>query len=152
MEQRRSRILRLLGDEISDKKEGEKMDNLEKMSNEEALVIKKPATEETLQSCEDALKRIPSISADCIAQYLRVFHEQSVHGKPAAFEEACTTCKHAKNCKLDWLKKWKPLLDQTDVTIRLCYPGHLRKEDNYQDQDTHRQGSNQTTFSRNLKM
>ena len=64
---------------------------------------------------------------NCIAQHLKIFHEQSAHGKSADFGEPCETCKYVKGCDFDWLAKMKPLLERSNVTIRLCYSGRLHK-------------------------
>ena len=63
------------------------------------------------------------LSIDCIAQHLKVFHEQAVLDKTADFGEPCSTCPHVmKECRLDWLTRMRPLFDRTDIQIRLDYP------------------------------
>lgn len=63
------------------------------------------------------------LTIDCIAQHLKVFHEQAVFDKTADFGEPCSTCSHAmKECKLEWLTRMEPLFDRTDIQIRLDYP------------------------------
>lgn len=62
------------------------------------------------------------LSIDCIAQHLKVFHEQSVFDKTADFGEPCGTCPHAmKECRLEWLTRMKPLFDSTNIQVKLDY-------------------------------
>lgn len=63
------------------------------------------------------------LSIDCIAQHLKIFHEQAVFDKTADFGEPCSTCPHVmKECELEWLTRMKPLFCRTDIQIRLDYP------------------------------
>ena len=62
------------------------------------------------------------LSIDCIAQHLKIFHEQLLLNKTADFGEPCSTCPHVmKECRLDWLTRMKPLFCKTDIQIRLDY-------------------------------
>lgn len=62
------------------------------------------------------------LSIDCIAQHLKIFHEQSVFDKTADFGEPCSTCPHAmKECRLEWLTRIKPLFDRTNIQVKLDY-------------------------------
>ena len=72
------------------------------------------------------------LSIDCIAQHLKIFHEQSLLNKTADFGEPCSTCPHVmKECRLDWLTRMKPLFCRTDVQIRLDYPELPNTKDSY---------------------
>ena len=81
------------------------------------------------------------LSIDCIAQHLKIFHDQSTLIRTADFGEPCSTCPHAmKECKLDWLTRMKPLFDKTDIQIRLCYPELPDIKDNPDIYVDHREG------------
>lgn len=73
------------------------------------------------------MENVSQVSVDCIAQHIKIFHEQSATKKMADFGEPCATCSHVKSCDLDWLAKMKPLFEKSGVAIQLCYSGHLRK-------------------------
>lgn len=63
------------------------------------------------------------LSIDCIAQHLKIFHEQAAFDRTADFGEPCGSCPHVmKECRMDWLTRMKPLFDRTDIQIRLGYP------------------------------
>lgn len=70
------------------------------------------------------------LSIDCIAQHLKVFHEQAVFNRTADFGEPCSRCPHVmKECRLDWLTRMKPLFDRTNIQIGLDYL-ELPEDDN----------------------
>lgn len=61
---------------------------------------------------------------DCLMQHLKVFFEQSEHGKVADFAEPCVTCPFLEKCECDWQGKifapWNP----TEITINLGLAEH----------------------------
>lgn len=82
------------------------------------------------------------LSIDCIAQHLKIFHEQAVFDKTADFGEPCSTCPHVmKECKLEWLTRMKPLFSRTDIQIRLDYPELPGTKDSHDDLHEAMEGS-----------
>ncbi len=60
------------------------------------------------------------LTIDCIAQHLKVFHQQGVEERIADFGEPCSACPHVmKECRLDWLTKMEPLFNRTEIQISL---------------------------------
>lgn len=63
------------------------------------------------------------LTVDCIAQHLKVFHQQAIEERAADFGEPCVDCPHKmKACRLDWLSNMNPLFIQTGIQIRLDLP------------------------------
>lgn len=82
------------------------------------------------------------LSIECIAQHLKIFHEQAVFDRTADFGEPCSQCPHAmKECRLDWLTRMSPLFDKTDIQIRLDYPELPDTKDSHDDPHTETEGS-----------
>lgn len=61
---------------------------------------------------------------DCMAQHLKIFHEQSKEERTADFGEPCKTCCYAKECDFNWLSVMKPLLNLSEVRISMVKQGH----------------------------
>lgn len=60
------------------------------------------------------------LTVDCIAQHLKVFHQQAIEERMADFGEPCVDCPHKmKVCRLDWLSNMNQLFIQTGIQINL---------------------------------
>ena len=106
------------------------------------ITLKFPIGTHVINSKSGDIKRNDSVgivenitqeTIDCLVQHIKAFHEQDACKKTADFGEPCATCKHVKECGFDWLAKMKPVLNKSDVTIQICYSGHLHKRDNCSD-------------------
>lgn len=70
------------------------------------------------------------LSIDCIAQHLKVFHEQAMEERIADFAEPCSACPHVmKECRLDWTARMDPLFAKTDIKLKLGFQEPFDTED-----------------------
>ena len=60
-------------------------------------------------------------SIDCVLQHAKFLRSQAIKKQLADFSEPCANCIHAKECVgFDWLEKWEPLLEMSNVEITVC--------------------------------
>lgn len=63
---------------------------------------------------------------DCMAQHVKIFHQQDRDGALADFGEPCWRCSHVQSCNHDWLSVMEPLLKKSAVKISVVN-AELRK-------------------------
>lgn len=56
-------------------------------------------------------------AADCIAQHIKTFGEQSLSGIRADFGAPCTECQYIRQCDYEWYDIMKPILENSNVKI-----------------------------------
>ena len=60
-------------------------------------------------------------SIDCVLQHVKSFRKQALKKEQADFGEPCAECIHVNECVgFDWLEKWEPLLEMSNVEITVC--------------------------------
>ena len=67
------------------------------------------------------MEKLPQKTIDCATSHIKALFEQAAFNEPADFGEPCEGCEYAIECKLDWLTALKPLLDQSNVKIKVGF-------------------------------
>lgn len=68
---------------------------------------------------------------DCMAQHIKIFHEQALDEVVADFGEPCQTCPHIMDCSHNWLSVIEILLRQSAIRISMVHPEPSNKPDIY---------------------
>lgn len=63
-------------------------------------------------------------AADCIAQHINSFINQTRKGQEADFGQPCADCMYRGECKFDWLSKMQPVLKYSNVKVKLVRTEH----------------------------
>ncbi len=58
-------------------------------------------------------------AVDCAVQHIKTFHSQALRGVQADFGEPCIYCPHVETCQYDWLSVMKPLMERSEIKIKM---------------------------------
>ena len=76
---------------------------------EEEVVDTEQTDEE--EDAETSKEYVNEKAADCMVRHLEAFHRQSTNNIVANFGAPCSNCKDAIDCRFDYIKRRKPLLE-----------------------------------------
>ena len=79
---------------------------------------------------------ITTESIDCAIRHINAFIEQTHYEEIANAGAPCAECRQAETCGYAWRTKLKPLLENSNETIQICFPRREHTGDIHQDLDT----------------
>lgn len=74
--------------------------------------------------CEEKAEKIEidhmeKKAMDCAMQHIKIFYNQALRGAQADYREPCISCPHAGACQYDWLSIMKPLIERSEIKIKM---------------------------------